>query len=275
MMGKTHAAAGALFATALSPATAEVFGRDMGPEEVVLAAAIGTVAGLLPDIDHPQSMIVAGVVPGAKYLGPAGPVLGWALSLPPRLVGAGARTKLKHRGGTHSALFMVLWTLLAAPLYAGMAAVIALLISMVLGILAAILPIVPEWDIAGFVGWLAAATWKAMPLIMVSVFWGYLSHLVTDSMTNVPVPWPWPFSKKRLSLLPKSMRIRTDSFTEKALIRPLIFIGLLLALLWNVALPIVQNGLGPSPEEERASQAKDQIEKNKGSLGGETPILPE
>lgn len=273
MMGKTHAAAGALFATAFSPPTAELLGKDMGPEEILLAAALGTVAGLLPDIDHPKSMIVAGVVPGAKYLGPVGPVLGWALSLPPRLVGAGARTKLKHRGGTHSAVFMVMWTVLAAPLYAGVAALIALVVSMILGILAAILPIVPEWDIAGFVSWLAAATWKAMPLVMVSVFWGYLSHLLTDSMTNVPVPWPWPFSKKRFSILPKGLRIRTDSFTEKALIRPLIFMALLLSLFFYVALPIIDNGLGSSPEEDKREARKEQIEKKKGPLGGETPTF--
>lgn len=273
MMGKTHAAAGALFAVALSPPTASLLGHEMSPEEILLAAGIGTVAGLLPDIDHPKSMIVAGVVPGAKYLGPAGPVLGWFLSIPPRIIGAGARTKLKHRGGTHSALFMVLWTVLAAPMYSALIAILALLLSMILGILAALLPVVPEWDTAGFIGWLVQATWRAMPLIMLAVFWGYLSHLVTDSMTNVPVPWPWPFSKRRFHILPKNLRITTDSFTERALVRPLVIILLLLSVLWNVALPAIQGELGPSPAEERAENKKERIEKKRGALGGETPTF--
>lgn len=272
MMGKTHAAAGALFAVAFVPPTASALGMDLGPEEVVIAGAIGTVAGLLPDIDHPKSMIVAGVVPGAKFLGPLGTPIGWLLSLPPRLIGAGARTKLKHRGGTHSMAFLALWTILAAPLYAVCIAAGAFIVSTVLGVLAALLPAIPEWNIGSFLGWLFGALPRVMPLVMMSVFWGYLSHLVTDSMTNVPVPWPWPLSKKRYSILPAAFRIRTDSVTEKALVRPLIFLLLLLVCIWNIALPVLR-GPEPSPRELRQEAAKEKIEKSRGGLGGETPVL--
>lgn len=259
-MGKTHAAAGGLFAAALVPPTARALGIDIGPEEVLIATGIGVVAGLLPDIDHPNSMITAGVVPGSKYLGPVGRPLGFFLSIPPRIIGAGARTKLKHRGGTHSAFFMLLWTVLAAPLYALMIAAGAFLLSLVLGIVVAILPATPEINPGDVVGWLFQKLPGVMPLIMMSVFWGYFSHLLTDSMTNVPVPWPWPFSKARYSVLPKGMRITTDSFPENVLIRPMIIVLLVIVLLFNVALPIFNGALGKDEaeiaREKEAEEAK-------------------
>ena len=248
-MGKTHAAAGGLFAAALVPPTARAFGIDLDPEEILIATGIGVVAGLLPDIDHPNSMITAGVVPGSKFLGPLGKPIGFFLSIPPRIIGAGARTKLKHRGGTHSALFMVLWTLLAAPLYALCIAAGAFLLSMVLGIVVAILPGIPEFNPGDVVSWLLEKLPGVMPLIMMSVFWGYFSHLLADSMTNVPVPWPWPFSKARYSVLPKGLRITTDSFPENVLIRPIVLVLLVVTLVFTVALPVVQEIIGKDEQE--------------------------
>ena len=52
----------------------------------LLSAAAGALGGLLPDIDHPQSML-SGYVPGSGLLGLFG---------------------VRHRGFTHSVLFMVL-----------------------------------------------------------------------------------------------------------------------------------------------------------------------
>ncbi len=267
-MGNTHAAAGGLFAAALVPPTASLFGIDIDPEEVLIATGIGVVAGLLPDIDHPNSMITAGVVPGAKFLGPLGRPLGFFLSIPPRIIGAGARTKLKHRGGTHSALFMALWTVLAAPLYAVCIAAGAFILATILGIIAAILPIVPELNPGDVVSWLFNKLPGAMPLIMMSVFWGYFSHLLTDSMTNVPVPWPWPFSKGRYSILPKGLRITTDSFTEKTLVRPLILVLLAIVLLFRVGIPVLQevSGIGTDDipgisKEDEASKKQAQAKK--------------
>jgi len=211
---------------------------DLGPEEIAVGIGIGTIAGVLPDIDHPNSFITKGVIPGWKRLGPVGQGLGYLLSIPPRIVGVGARATMNHRGGTHSALFMVGWALLAAPLYSLVALVFAFCASLVLSSLAAVLPAVPQIDVGAVASWLWKATPQVMPLVALAVFFGYLAHLVTDSMTNVPVPWPWPFSDKRISLLPKPFQITTGSFTEKVLIRP-IFVALLgLALAWQVVIPM-------------------------------------
>lgn len=260
MMGKSHAVAGALFTAAIAPPASKALGLDLSPEELAIGVGIGAVAGLLPDIDHPDSMLTEGVIPGAKYLGPLGPAIGLFLSIPPRIVGIGARATMNHRGGTHSLTFLALWTVLAAPLYAACIALGAFLVSVVLGALTGVFPGVPTLDVGAVISWLVSNLPAVMPLVMLSVFCGYLSHLVTDSMTNVPVPWPWPFSKKRYSLLPKGMRITTDSFAENRLVRPLMVVLLAAAFTLQIGVPMVTSvadkaGLELS-QQEKKPQAK-------------------
>lgn len=241
MMGKTHVAAGALLTAAAAPPTLAAFGIDLSPEEVLISTGIGAIAGILPDIDHPQSGITKGDIPGARLFGAVGVAVTWALSLPPRIIGVGARATMNHRGGTHSAVFMVGWSVLAAPVYAGFALLIALIASLILNPLAGLIPDAPQIQIGALASWMVDELPRVMPLVGVSVFWGYLAHLLTDSMTKVPVPWPWPFSRKRFSILPKPMRITTDSFVENAIIRPIIILALVLVLALRVAVPLASS----------------------------------
>lgn len=257
MMGKTHAAAGGLFAAAAVPPLTDAMGMDYSTPELMIGVGIGVVAGLLPDIDHPNSMLTAGVVPGASRLGPLGKPLGWLLSIPPRIIGVGARATMNHRGGTHSALFMVLWTILAAPLYGALAVFLAFILSLILGALASVLPVIPDFSTGSVASWIVEVLPHFLPLIMTSVFFGYLSHLITDSMTNVPIPWPWPFSKKRFFLLPKPLRVTTDSGRENFFVRPLIFVLLLLALLVNIVIPAAR-GASETVQEELMSEDKQE-----------------
>jgi hypothetical protein len=62
-------------------------------------------------------------------------------------------------------------------------------------------------------------------------------------MTKVPVPWPWPFSKRRFFLLPKRMRITTDSALENHLIRPVIIILAVAVFIVNIGIPLATNWL--------------------------------
>lgn len=236
-MGKSHFAAGALFTAAFAPATSNALHLGLTPGELIIGVAVGTVAGVLPDIDHPDSLITKGILPGRRLFGRVGKILGWFLSLPPRVIGIGARATMDHRGGTHSALFMVGWTLLAAPLYALMAGGIVYFLAIVLQALAAILPFQNPINSGEFIHWLWSNFDKIAPLVMVSVFWGYLSHLVADSMTKVPVPWPWPFSQKRFFLLPKTMRFTTDSAVENLLVRPVIIILAVCVFIITIGIP--------------------------------------
>lgn len=265
MLGPTHAAAGGAFAGLLVPPVGKALGMELGPEEIGIGIGIGTIAGVLPDIDHPNSFITKGIIPGWKRLGPVGRGLGFLLSIPPRIVGVGARATMNHRGGTHSAVFMVGWALLAAPLYSLVALIGVMLASIVLGALGAFLPAVPEIDVGAAARWLLKVTPQVMPLVSLSVFFGYLAHLVTDSMTNVPVPWPWPFSKARISLLPKPFRITTGSITEKILIRPIFVALMLAALTWNVIIPMGQTAVIATQEKISGEEKPAQQQKRRGA----------
>ena len=77
-----------------------------------------------------------------------------------------------------------------------------------------------------------------MPLVMVSIFWGYFAHLFQDSLTQAPVPWPWPFSKKKLFFLPKNLRIKTDGHFEKVFVRPVIIVLLVTVCVITIVIPL-------------------------------------
>jgi len=269
-MGKTHVAAGCLLTAVVAPPVNEVLGLGLSPAELAIGVGIGAVAGVLPDIDHPDSFITHGVIPGGKIFGPIGKGIGYLLCIPPRIVGVGARATMNHRGGTHSALFMLGWTLLAAPIYAAVFALGVFLASVVWTPLSAMLGINATFQTSTVIDWLLANLPAITPLVMLSVFLGYLAHLLTDSMTKVPVPWPWPFSKKRYCILPKAFRITTDSFIENTLIRPLFCILLIAAFVWNIGVPLGKETFTDaksSIEGRTEEKKKSKSNKNKAAKG--------
>lgn len=205
MLGRTHMVFGALFWAGGATVTAEAVGMDLSPTEMVVGLGIATVASLLPDIDHPDALMTRGWIPGMKLFGPLARPLGLFLSLPPRIVGMMARSVMGHRGGTHSLVFMAFWTLLALPMYALLVALLAYLASFPL----AFTPLGFNPDSVN--EWLLETVPQFMPFVMLGVGIGYFSHLFADSLNTVPVPWLWPFSKRRIFLLPKGLRIRVES----------------------------------------------------------------
>lgn len=253
-MGKTHSAAGALACAAILPPASSLLGMDLSPGAVAVGVMIGAVAGVLPDIDHPDSLVTHGIIPGAKKMGALGKALGWFLSIPPRIIGIGARATMNHRGGTHSLLFAAAWALLAAPIYGTLIAVTAIIIApiwaLTIGSLLSIIGIDASFTSAEVIKWLGANIPTIYPLVALSVFIGYLSHLITDAMTKVPVPFLWPLKRKskkgkktdyvRFFVLPKPMRITTDSPTENGFVRPAIYAALVLFLVLNVFIPMGQ-----------------------------------
>jgi membrane-bound metal-dependent hydrolase YbcI (DUF457 family) len=246
MTGKTHMAFGALFTATGLPLANSAFGLHLGTAALVGGVVIGTVAGMLPDIDHPDSLITHGVIPGAGTFGTIGKALGWFLSIPPRVVGVPARATMNHRGGTHSILFMLGWSLLGASVYALFFAAAAF-------VLAAIgVPLLAVIGVKGraFNSALSTASHLAtsvvlgnIPLIALSVFLGYLSHLVADSLNNRPVPWPWPLkiiNGGRWFLLPPGLRVTTGKKPEVELIRPIVIVLALAATFFFVLAPAGQ-----------------------------------
>jgi membrane-bound metal-dependent hydrolase YbcI (DUF457 family) len=252
MMGKTHVVGGCLTAAVMIPVTSDVLGLGFGPLEVAAGVGIASIASMLPDTDHPDSLISHGILPGRKAFGKLSMALGWYLSIPPRLIGRASRTVLSHRGGTHSALFMLGWALLGAPIYAVTTLGIVYVISAVLSALAAIIPSAPTIDLGAFASWLFSHTSEIMPLVMVSIFWGYLAHLFQDSLTQAPVPWLWPFTKRKFFFLPKNLRIKTDSPFENHFVRPALFVLLVAALALNVVIPLATSTYESAQHESQA-----------------------
>lgn len=152
MLGRTHLVGGLLAGLAVS-------GVSPAPLVTVVFA---TLAGPLPDVDHPDSMYgrfvpLPGVVVSGGRLNPWFPGLGQ----PRGRVGRrfGGRRILWHRGPTHS--------LVAAAVFAG----VSWLAMLALG-----------KDVA-----LSAAIGAAA---------GYVSHLVLDLFNTTPLMLWWPLSRQ-------------------------------------------------------------------------------
>lgn len=236
MLGKTHVAFGALFWAGGAPIVGSAVGMDVTPAVMIGGLGITAIASVLPDIDHPNALITKGYIPGARSLGPIARLLSLVFSIPPRLVGMIARSAMGHRGGTHSILFMLLWTFGALPLYALCAGAGAWILSGAL-----------SWTPLGFDPG-AVWAWERehlpafMPLVMLAVFLGYLSHLVSDSLNQAPVPWLWPM-KKRIFFLPKPLRIQVSSPTEW-LVRMVVILATVVIAFGTILAPSVRALMG-------------------------------
>jgi membrane-bound metal-dependent hydrolase YbcI (DUF457 family) len=137
--------------------------------------AVGSVAGLLPDIDEPNAMLARGSwVP--RRLGPLARFIGMIVSLPFKIAGFFIKGALGHRGGTHSLAMSAIFSL-----------IFAMPITMLGG---------PEMD------WLIWTIW-----------FGFISHLVADMLnpSGVPLFWPMRSKHKTNHLLPKPLRIPTQT----------------------------------------------------------------
>lgn len=129
MEATTHYALGALTTAAVAPPVGRLLGMDLSPVELAGGVAIGTLAGVLPDIDHPRSLITRGLLPLRGRGEGIAMALGQLLSIPPRLIGLLARSVFEHRGATHSLVFLVVWAVIAAPLYAALACALVIVVS--------------------------------------------------------------------------------------------------------------------------------------------------
>lgn len=142
---------------------------------IPLGLAVGAVAGLLPDIDEPNAMLARGSwVP--RSLGPLARFIGAVVSLPFKIAGIFIKGALGHRGGTHSLAMSVMFTL-----------IFAIPITALLGV---------GWD------WLIWTIW-----------FGFMSHLFADMLnpSGVPLAWPVLSKHKTFHVLPKPLRIPTQT----------------------------------------------------------------
>jgi len=136
---------------------------------------LGSVAGLLPDIDEPNAMLARGSwMP--RSLGKPARFLGTIISLPFKIAGYFIKGTLGHRGGTHSFAMSILFTV-----------IVAVPVTAFLGV---------KWD------WLIWTVW-----------FGFMSHLFADMLnpSGVPLAWPLMSKNKTFHVIPAAIRIPTQT----------------------------------------------------------------
>jgi membrane-bound metal-dependent hydrolase YbcI (DUF457 family) len=238
MHGNTHAIFGATLFAAAGPATAAAIGHPLTP--VGALACLGLtlwVTSLLPDNDSQESYIAKGNIPYIpRKLGFIGKLFGKVLSLPPRIIGYFIRGVMGHRQGTHSLLFLLIWTFLAVPIYVLAAGGLLFLLSIPAALVGLPFDITETW----YLIW----EWSIpnIPIIGVAVAIGYFSHLFSDSLNQAPVPWLWPLNRKGYFFLPPGLRIpvATPETERERWFRFCSLLALCIFFLLNFVSPVLQ-----------------------------------
>jgi len=242
MLGRDHALSGALAFAALAP-TLHVTGADLAT-----GVALGAGAGLLPDIDHPDSSV-------ALSFGFLTNSFSWLVE----------KVSGGHRHGTHALIGIGIFTIgayyagkyqlsgphppYAAPGTAGWhpaqfwhlvpaGIFLTLLYS---SALRALKVGSHHGDLIAMIG--AAATiyygtdlitvtqWH-IPLIAFVTAVGAAAHIAGDELTHGGCPLFYPVSKHDFHLLPKPVEITTGKIAETYVIFPFLAIGVAAAL-WH------------------------------------------
>ena len=238
MLGRDHALTGAVVFAALA--------TSLHVTEAHLAAGVVLTAGagVLPDIDHPDSTI-------SRSFGFLTEWFAWVVD---RISGG-------HRHGTHSLVGIAVFTVgaygaglfqLSEPKAAAAGhlvfswhivpavLILALLYSSALralhigghfgdlfGIAAALATCFTGADLTE----LAVGSWH-VPLLAVATVLGCAGHIAGDELTHGGCPLFWPVSMHEFHLLPRPLQITTAKVCETWVIFPLLVVGLAVAV-WH------------------------------------------
>lgn len=207
-MGRTHALSG--LAAALATAAAADPWLTLDAPRLAAVAVLGTGAGVLPDLDHPQA------TPARVFGPPTGAVA--------RVVNLAAGG---HRNATHSLLGLAALTA-GAQMATGHPAAAAAVAALLLGLALAALEItdggpLARLPIAGGAGY-AALTWApdilAGPVLPLAVAAGSAAHVTGDLLTDHGCPLAWPL-QHRLAL----PLVTTGGRLETWIIRPALLLA--------------------------------------------------
>ena len=213
MMGRTHAATGAILAVGVQPALAHfgLVANDAGTQ--VVAALLAAGAGLYADLDHPDGTISHTLPPVTTLLSR---LVGW--------VSGG------HRNGTHSILGIAVATAIAwgVSLLHGWPVGLWLGFTVAIGLtglriarpnatgarLALVVGTVLVFTAGGAVwtGWFDPRLLPWMTLI------GMVAHILGDLFTKegCPLLWPWGYRMRLAS-------ITTESWVERYVVAWVLF----------------------------------------------------
>ena len=238
MLGRDHALSGAVVFAALAPSL------HVTVAHLAAGVVLSAGAGVLPDIDHPDSTI-------SRSFGFLTEWFAWVVD---RISGG-------HRHGTHSLVGIAVFTagVYAAGLFqlsepkaaanghlvfswhiVPAALVLALLYSAalralhigghhgdLLGIAAALITCFTGADLTK----LAVGSWQ-VPLLAVVTALGCAAHIAGDELTHGGCPLFWPGSMHEFHLLPRPLQITTAKLCETWVVFPLLLVGLGVAV-WH------------------------------------------
>lgn len=92
--------------------------------------------------------------------------------------------------------------------------------------------IVAGWIMHWFATNIISDNYEASALLIWRAFMiGYISHPIADTLTDMGVPWFWPFHYRvRIPPGPEEVRVTTDSFVERVLVRGAIIVAAVLLI---------------------------------------------
>lgn len=215
MMGRTHALTG------VAAAIGVTFLIPLSVPGAIAGTMICAGAALVPDIDHKDSTIT-------KTFGPVTKILSFGV----RKISGG------HRWGTHSFLGIAAIGALAQYGVMNRHSVVPgmiLCFLMALSLSGAVrLFGIPGWfdDLAPIPIVLGIVFLTPVPLDMVplALMLGCAIHVAGDFVTKGGCPLFWPFSRKRYKL----DLFKTNGFTERYVVVPVVIVGIFAGILWKV-----------------------------------------
>lgn len=249
MMGRSHAVSGAAVWLGTCAASTAV-GYRPGGVPLLAGAVVCAGFALLPDLDHPPSLIARTFGPVTQAV--AAGVSRLAVAVHARTATAQDRpSRGGHRQLTHTAVFAVAVGLLVAAV-AGLggrwavAGVVFTAVGLALrGLLTArerrrngplTLAAVSALAAVGC-AWLPGTSWAWLGL---PAGLGCLAHTLGDALTRLGVPllWPVPVAGQRWYRvgIPRVLRITTDGWVESRLLLPVLVVGGGAAGVWTLGM---------------------------------------
>lgn len=242
MLGRDHALTGAVVFTALVPVL------HVPLAELPAGVVLGAGAGVLPDIDHPDSTIaesfgfltegfarLTNAISGGHRHGTHS-LIGVAVFTAAAWASGVLQTHYRHgesfgHGATGGSLSvaMIPAILILTLLYSS--ALRALKIGGHHGDLIGAAGAVVTCYLGTDVSPVTVGHWQ-VPFLAVAVALGCVAHIAGDELTHGGCPVLWPVSRHEFHLLPKPMQITTAKLTENRIIFPLLVV-LLAAAAWR------------------------------------------
>lgn len=244
MMGRTHAATGALAGLLIGP----LVGLESVAQLLPFAAVTAGYA-LLPDLDHPgatASRLLGGITGLVSFVLRAGSRAVYALTKGPR----DEDCEGTHRHLSHTLVFAILLGGACATTTAAGAAW-GVVVWLLLGVLLAVdqLGMIGLVGLgAGAAGWVPAAAAGTMPLgqgavvalnetsgwLGIAVAVGCFVHCLGDAVTRSGCPFlfPMPIAGETWYELrpPRWLRFRTNGWFERRLVYPFVVLGCVVAV---------------------------------------------